>query len=79
LRQISERVKETTRTAFTSSRLEGGREEVTPHLLLRSLLFGLFVAPSPSPALRVATTDAGGLLQLTQTCGTKGSEFGIGH
>ena len=51
-----------TRTAFTSSGLKSGREEVTSHLFLRSPLFGLFAVPSP--ALTIVTADAGGLLQL---------------
>jgi hypothetical protein len=65
------------RTTFTSSGLEGLGEEIALHLFLRSPLFSFVAAPSST--LTAATISAGRLLQLAQTCGTKGCEFRVGH
>ena len=61
-------------TTFTSSRFESGGEEVLSHLFLRSLLLSVFATGSV-----LTTSICAGLLQLGQTCGTKGSELGISH
>ena len=69
-------VKERTvgRTTFTSSRFESGGEKVPSHLLLRSPLLSVLASSSA-----LATSIRAGLLQLGETCSTKGSEFSISH